>query len=80
MGNKSGDGKEWYVQELPIFGQNVGVLFQSTCGDKSSLLTGLNATLVESYQFSFDRAFVNAQDTIGTSIAGVIYGIEFLKT
>lgn len=80
MGNKSGDGKEWYVQELPILGQQVGVLYQSTCADKSSLLTGLEATLAESYSFSFDRAFVNAQDTIGTSVAGVIYGIEFIKT
>jgi hypothetical protein len=79
MGNKSGDGKEWYVQELPILGHNVGVLYQSTCGDKSSLLSGLDATLVESFSFSFDRAFVNAADAIGTYASGVIYGIEFLK-
>lgn len=80
MGNKSGDGKEWYVQELPLLGHNVGVLYQSTCGDKSSLLTGLEATLVESFDFSFDRAFVTAADAISTPNAGVIYGIEFLKT
>jgi hypothetical protein len=78
--HKSGDGKEWYVQELPLLGHNVGVLFQSTCGDKSSLFTGGQATLVESYSFSFDRAFVNASDAIATPNAGVIYGIEFLKT
>ena len=80
MGHKSGDGKEWYVQELPLLGHNVGVLFQSTCADKSSLLTGLNASLVESYDFSFDRSFVTAADAIATPNAGVIYGIEFLKT
>ena len=80
MSHTSGDGKEWYVQELPLLGHNVGVLFQSTCADKSSLLSGLNATLVESYDFSFDRAFVTAADAIATPNAGVIYGIEFLKT
>jgi hypothetical protein len=80
MGHKSGDGKEWFVQELPLLGHNVGVLFQSTCADKSSLLTGLQASLTESYSFSFDRAFVTAADAIATPDAGMIYGIEFLKT
>lgn len=80
QGHESGDGKKWYVQELPIFGQQVGVLYSSTCADKSSLLSGLDATLAESYTFSFDRAFVNAADAIATPNAGVIYGIEFLKT
>lgn len=80
MNHTSGDGKEWYVQELPLLGHSVGVLFQSSCADKSSLLTGLQATLAESYSFSFDRAFVTAADAIATPNAGVIYGIEFLKT
>lgn len=80
MSNKSGDGKEWYVQELPLLGHNVGVLFQSTCGDKSSLLSGLQATLVESFSFSFDRSFVSSYDAVSTVDPGVIYGIELLKT
>lgn len=79
-GHKSGDGKEWYVQELPIFGQNVGVLFQSSCADKSSLLTGLEATLMENYTFSFDRAFTSSYDATITTDAGVIFGIKFNKT
>jgi hypothetical protein len=80
MGHKSGDGKEWYVQELPLLGHNVGVLYQSTCASKSSLDSGLTATLSESFDFSFDRAFVNSVDAIGTADLGTIYGIEFLKT
>ena len=80
MGNTTGDGKEWYVQELPLLGQNVGVLYQSTCGDKSSLLSGLNATKVESFAFSFDRSFVSSYDAVSTVDPGVIYGIELLKS
>lgn len=80
MNHKSGDGKEWYVQELPLLGHQVGVLFQSSCADKSSLLTGLNATLAESYAFSFDRAFTSSYDAVSTVDPGVIYGIEFLKS
>mgnify|MGYP007100091295 FL=1 len=78
-GHKSGDGKEWYVQELPLLGHNVGVLYQSSCADKSSLFTGGQATLAESFSFSFDRAFLSAAVAIATPNAGVIYGIEFLK-
>lgn len=78
----SGDGKEWFVQELPLFGQPVGVLFSSTCGDKSGLVegNGLEATLVESYQFSFDRAFTSSYDPVSTVDPGVIYGADLLKT
>ena len=80
MGNKSGDGKEWYVQELPLLGQQVGVIYQSSCADKSSLLTGLEATLMENYTFSFDRAFTSSYDATISTDAGVIFGIEFLKS
>lgn len=80
LGHKSGDGKEWYTVELPLFGQRVGVLYQSSCADKSSLLTGLNASLAESFQFSFDRAFVSSYDPISTVDPGVIYGVTVLKT
>lgn len=80
MNHKSGDGKEWYVTELPLLGQQVGVLYQSTCADKSSLLSGLNATLAESFQFSFDRAFVSSYDPVSTVDPGVIYGATILKT
>ena len=79
-GHKSGDGKEWSTVELPLLGHKVGMLYQSTCGDKSSLFTGGQATLVESFSFNFDRSFVTAADAIATPNAGVIYGIEFLKT
>jgi hypothetical protein len=79
MGHKSGDGKEWYVQELPLMGQQVGVLYQSSCADKSSLLTGLEASLMENFTFSFDRAFTSSYDATISTDAGVIFGIEFLK-
>lgn len=80
LNNKSGDGKEWYQEELPLLGHKVGVLYQSSCADKSSLLTGLQATLMENYSFSFDRAFTSSYDATITTDAGVIFGIEFAKT
>jgi hypothetical protein len=80
LGHESGDGKKWYTVELPLFGQRVGVLYQSTCADKSSLLSGLNASLAESFQFSFDRAFVSSYDPVSTVDPGVIYGAEILKS
>lgn len=80
MGHTTGDGKEWYIQELPVLGHQVGVLYQSTCGDKSSLLTGLEATKVESFDFSFDRSIFSSYDPVSTVDPGVIYGAELLKT
>ena len=81
MGHKSGDGHEWYEQELPLLGHNVGVQFQSTCDDKSTLADGLEATLVESFNFSFDRSIFSSYDpSLGTTDPGAIYGLELLKT
>jgi len=76
----SGDGKEWMVQELPLIGHNVGVLYQSSCGDKSSTLTGLDATKVESWQFSFDYVFISAYNSSSSTLPGSIYSARFSKT
>ena len=80
MNHESGDGKEWFVQELPMLGHSVGVLYQSTCGDKSATLTGLDATKVESFQFSFDYVFVSAYNSDTTNLPGSIYSARFSKT
>lgn len=80
LGHKSGDGKEWFIEELPLLGHDVGVLFQSTCGDKSTLVDGLEATLVESFDFSFDRSFFSSYDPVSTVDPGVIYAADLLKT
>jgi hypothetical protein len=80
MNHKSGDGKEWYTEYLPALGQTVGVLYQSTCADKSGLLAGLEATLVESYMFSYDYAFTSSYDANLGSDMGVILGLDFIKT
>jgi|GEM_PF-2916654 len=80
MDHESGDGKEWFVQDLPLLGHSVGVLFQSTCGDKSAVLTGLDATLVESFSFSFDYVFVSAYNSSSGTLPGSIYSARFSKT
>lgn len=80
LNHKSGDGKEWFVQNLPLLGHDVGVLYQSTCADKDSVLTGLDATLVESWQFSYDYAFISAYNSDTSTLPGVIYCAKFSKT
>jgi len=80
MGNRSSDGHEWSVQNLPLLGHNVGLLYSSTCADKDSTLTGLDATLHESWQFSFDYAFVNAYNSDPSTYPGTIFRADFSKT
>jgi hypothetical protein len=82
MNHKSGDGYEWYEQLLPLLGFNVGVLYSSTCADKAAAgsLTGLEATLQESWMFSFDYAFVNAYNSDASTYPGTIYRADFSKT
>lgn len=73
MGHQSGDGKEWYTQSLPRVGIDVGVLYQSTCDDKSGLQGGLEATKVESYSFSFDYMFTTAYNSTPSTNPGNIF-------
>jgi hypothetical protein len=79
MGNKSTDGKEWMTMTLPLSGIEVGVLYQSTCADKSTTATGLNATLSESWNFSFDYSFNSAYNSDTATYAGPIYKARFTK-
>jgi len=73
--HRSTDGKEWSVANLPILGFDVGLLYQSTCADKSSGSsgTGLEATLSESFHFSFDYSFNTAYNVDNTSYASPIH-------
>ena len=80
MGNVAGDGHEWFKQYLPILGHEVGVLYSSTCADKSGTLTGLDATLHESWQFSFDYDFINAYNSDTSTYPGTIFRADFSKT
>ncbi len=80
MGHESGDGKEWMTQMLPLLDHSVGVLYQSTCGDKSSTLAGLEATMVESWAFSYDYVFLSAYNSNTATLPGSIYSARFSKT
>jgi len=80
LGHSSGDGKEWMKQMLPLLGHEVGVLVQSTCADKSALASGLEATLVQSWQFSFDYSFNSAYNSDTASLPGSIYRADISKT
>ena len=80
MNHVSGDGKEWFVQNLPKVGIDVGVLYQSTCADKSALQGGLEATLTESYSFSFDYMFTTAYNSTPSTNPGTIFKYTLSKT
>ena len=80
MGNRSSDGHEWSTQMLPLLGHNVGLLYSSTCASKDSTLTGLDATLHESWQFSFDYAFINAYNSDSSTYPGTIFRADFSKS
>ena len=77
MGHSSSDGKEWSVTNLPILGFDVGLLYQSTCADRSSDSygggTGMEATLSESFHFSFDYSFNVAYNSDTATYAGPIH-------
>ena len=81
MGHSSSDGKEWSVQHLPLLGIDVGLLFQSTCSDISSGSggTGLEASLTESYHFSFDYSFISAYNSATGTYAGPIFKADLVK-
>lgn len=80
MGHESSDGKEWSRQSLPLLGIDAGLLFQSTCSDKSTALgTGYEATMTESYHFSFDYSFVSAYNSATGTYAGAIFKSDLVK-
>jgi len=80
MGNKSSDGKEWMQQYMPLLGHNVGVLVQSTCSNYSSTITGMEATLKQSWNFSFDYSFNSAYNSDSTTLPGSIFRADISKT
>ena len=81
LGHKSSSGVEWKIQNLPLLGHDVGVLVQSKCDDKSSTIgTGFEATLVQSWQFSFDYSFLCSYNSDTVNLPGVIFKANFSKT
>jgi hypothetical protein len=80
MNHVSGDGKEWFVQNLPKVGIDVGVLYQSTCADNSAKQGGLEASLTESYSFSFDYMFTTAYNSTPSTNPGTIFKYTLSKT
>lgn len=80
LGHTSGDGKEWRKEYMPLLGHEVGVLMQSTCGDKSSTQSGKEATLVESFSFSFDYAFLYAYASAPSTQSRPIFKAAFSKS
>ena len=77
MGHKATDGGEWSTFFLPLVGIPVGVYFSSVCSNQgvggTARATGLEATLSESWSFSFDYSFNSAYNSDTTTLPGNIY-------
>ncbi len=79
-GAESTDGKEWSQEFLPDLGFDVGLMFQSACGDQSSEGgSGLEAAVKESFSFSFDYALVTPYNSDSATYPAVIYRGNILK-
>ena len=79
-GHESSDGKIWSKQFLPMLGIDVGLLFQSTCSAGTTAYgTGYDATLTESFAFSFDYSFVSAYNSATGTYAGAIFKADLIK-
>jgi len=81
MGLKAGDGKEWSTIYLPLLGFEVGLLYQSTCGDNSTeARAGFEASMIENFNFSFDYSFIGAYNSDTATYPGTIFKAGLSKT
>ena len=80
MGITSGS-KEWSTIFLPLLGFEVGLLYQSTCGDNSTEAgNGFEASMIENFNFSFDYSFNGAYNSDAATYPGTIYKAGLSKT
>lgn len=79
MGNKTSDGTTWEKAFLDTLGFEVGVMYKSSCGDKSNIqgLEHLEATMLENFQFSIDFALLTPWNSDPTVQAGSIKKFEY---
>ena len=81
MGHSSTKGHEWSTTHLPMLGFDVGLIYQSACADKSTALgTGYEATLSESFHFSFDYSFTTAYNSDNTTYSSPIHKARLTLT
>jgi hypothetical protein len=72
--------KFWTTIMLPLLGHEVGLYYSADCDDKSALVSGLERTLVETFEFSYDYTVLSSYNANTMITPGVIYGAQFLTT
>jgi hypothetical protein len=75
-----GDHKMWSKIFLPKLGHEVGLYYTADCDDKSAIVSGLERTHVETFEFSYDYALLSSYNSTPLTVPGVIYGAQFLTT
>lgn len=83
LGNKTTDGTEWSEERIPGLPFTVGMMYKSTCANKTALNAGLGhleATMVESWQMSFDYAILTPFNSDLATKPSAIRKFEFIPT
>ena len=78
LGKSVGDHKIWDTIYLPQLGHAVGLYYTADCEDKSAIVSGLERTHVETFEFSYDYALLSSYNSTPLTVPGVIYGAQFL--
>lgn len=76
--SKLDESKFWTRVRLPLLGHDVGLYYVADCDDKSALVSGLERTLVETFEFSYDYTILSSYNSAPMTDPGVIYGAQFL--
>lgn len=77
LGSESGDHK-WSLQYLPRLGFDVGLLETKDCADNHTRTGNADtASLLESFMFSFDYAFVTSYVSAASAIGSSIFKANF---
>ena len=82
MGHIATDGTEWSEERIPGLPFPVGIMYKSSCADKSALngagLEHLEATMVEHWQMSFDYAILTPYNSNLATKPSAIRKFEFI--
>jgi hypothetical protein len=79
IGSKIGDEKVWTTVFIPELGHSDGVYYTADCEDRSGVVTGLERTKVDVWEFSYDYTVLSSYNSTPLTVPGVIYGAQFLN-
>jgi len=74
MNQSTLSGKVWSIENLPLLGFEVGMLYQDSCADNSTEAgNGFEASKQEGFTFSFDYALLTSYNSDSATYPGSIF-------